>query len=331
MVALGSIQQEALGKFKDRRGLTLKEIAKQTKWSPPYVTQVFGGDRRIPENFIEDLDQCFGLQPDEREELRLAVRSSERRVDLTQFSPMQRVVINTLIREIGDLDTTRQEKLMTIVQAFLKLDANELEQVMGTIPIDKLLAADWKYFDFATGHDARLGYFVKPMTFRELRSEARKFRNKVGVNESEPLPLEKIIEHDLGDIVEGATFTTASNFSNCKVKGFTDLGRRRIVVAEQIYRDWMAGDVNAEWVITHELAHLWLHSKENVFDLGGNGFANAEKQANIFSATTRATPSMYQKSGDYIDLASKGRVPLHWAKEVTYRYKKGGIRKKNIH
>lgn len=322
MVALGTVQKEALGKFQKRRHLSLKEIAERTGWSRPYVSQVFSGERKVPENFIEDLNKQFGLQPDEREELRLAIRSSERRVDLSDYSPSQRVIISTLVREIGCLDMKRQEELLTLVKAYVKLEGDDLETLMQAIPLDKLTNAQWKYFDSGTGHDPRFGLGVKPRSFKNLVEEANNLRSKLGFNSEEPLNLRSLIEDRLDDLVPGSSFQTVNRMYCDKTKGFTDIKNKRIIVTDQVWRDWCSGDVNSEWVVAHELGHLWLHSRHDVFDIDGVGFNDAERQANNFAGVVKAPVGMFRQGHTEFDLAACGRVPMQWAKEIHSRYRR---------
>lgn len=328
---LGTDQKTAFERFKARRGLTLKEIAEELRWSKPYLSQVFNGHRPAPPTLVDDLDERFQLRPDERRMFRLALRSSISRVDLSRFSPSQRATIGTFIEEIGGLSVSRQEELIKLVKAYLKLPAEDIDNLMAGLPDVDFDEAEWKYFDYSTGHDKRVGLSVRPLTYKEIHAKACTVRESLRVRDGRKLS--KISDFDkIVQVIEpSAQVITRQNLGPLGVKGATDTERMRIYLTEDVRNGLINGCSEARWVAFHELGHLVLHTGERTFDFDGKGIEGAEKQADMFGGFFAFNIADYRNASEVSQVAKEYNLPRNRAQSLINWYQSNGIRSMRNH
>lgn len=124
---------------------------------------------------------------------------------------------------------------------------------------------------------------VAPMSRKNLRDFAWKFRQIFGMENELNFPIVKFIEWILP--ILGFDYEIVSEKELGNAYGVTHTGMKVMKIREDVYDKAVEGDPRHRFTLAHELGHFLLHTPDRVSFARGDvpAYMNPEWQANVFA------------------------------------------------
>lgn len=175
-------------------------------------------------------------------------------------------------------------------------------------------------------------YKAPPISRESLANAAITVRNAFGITDSSKFPIVEFMELILPKTLPRFSFEIRSAEEMEGKYGMTILAEQKIVLSEEIYDRACKEDGFARFTIAHEIAHLLLHTPQNIclYSLQEGkkleAFENPEWQANTFAAELLA-PHKFIDGLNEDDVSKKYGITKAAARvqiSVARKHPKGG-------
>lgn len=139
---------------------------------------------------------------------------------------------------------------------------------------------------------------VRRRSVAEIEKLTKTVRHGVGVGYGDRLPMMPILEFMLEDMVEGAYMTVEFDKDMGGAEGRTDWLTPVITLSQKTYNALERSDPRARMTAAHELGHLLMHTKQEVFHYrtrARDPHVDPEWQADTFAAILLMPTEAFRK------------------------------------
>lgn len=278
-----------------KHGWTQGDTAEALGLSAPHLSRIEHGRQQVPDTFLDDVSRAMKLCPRDKLKLADAIDQSRTTLKIGDIEPGKRIEI---------------ARLMSHVRTLSREEIEALNREIGVVDIRGLeLSNNASHQATLSRHPTQL---AAPMSFLETAKEAAELRYQTGTENEMPLNFMRFFEHRVEEVIEDFTFSVEERASMKDCSAITYPQLRHIAVAENIYQAARRGGVGCQYILAHELGHLWLHEAispipaENAHNYPR--YYHAEHQANKFAQNILAPPWMIEDTDDAASLAKRMRV-----------------------
>lgn len=128
---------------------------------------------------------------------------------------------------------------------------------------------------------------VRARTREEIEEQAWTTRAQLGLAPRERVPVARILENVLPDLIPDYDFTVAEEGELGAAEAVTDLNRPRITFSPKAYDGIYRDEPRYRMTGMHELGHLLMHTRQHVglaFMRKYDALVDPERQADVFAA-----------------------------------------------